>query len=267
MGGGNIVTNIAKQKAAIGTWSDDPKEWKDKSTNHAPKDEHKYELPKDEPSGLKWCEDVIDMQTKEGKSEKEGIQVKPLHLFPNHNISGDTLASKLLFDTRKCPISLIPHYITRQHWLKGKAIETLLHLSIKSDELFNQNEKNRDIWAEGETGISGCLLREWSKLSKKEQEKDTNTVIHENDEKKLIEVENENEGKIFEEGQPSLRYISGTFVCHEWAAFLTFIPDCNGSHRLAVHAIDPNNFVKWCGQMLIKNVSESNVVSDAGPIK
>ena len=43
---------------------------------------------------------------------------KPVVLFPNHNSSGDALATALVFRLR-CPISVVPSQITRQFWLEG----------------------------------------------------------------------------------------------------------------------------------------------------
>jgi hypothetical protein len=45
-------------------------------------------------------------------------------------------------------------------------------------------------------------------------------------------------GRLFP-GVSSLRYARGTFVPHEWAGFLTFVPNEHGPHRLAVKCVSP----------------------------
>merc|ERR1719330_1190967 len=68
-----------------------------------------FALPTDPEEGIAWLSETT----------------KPVVLFPNHNSSGDSLASCMLFDLR-CPISVIPHWVTAQHYLTGPAIQQLL---------------------------------------------------------------------------------------------------------------------------------------------
>ena len=58
-------------------------------------------------------------------------------LFPNHNVSGDTLASSLFYkQTTCCPVFVIPHYITAEHWLsKSGAVESLYRMGEKTVEI------------------------------------------------------------------------------------------------------------------------------------
>ena len=61
---------------------------------------------------------------------------RPLVLFPNHNVSGDTLASSLFYKQATCcPVYVIPHYITAEHWLsKSGAVESLYRMGEKTVE-------------------------------------------------------------------------------------------------------------------------------------
>ena len=74
---------------------------------------------------------------------------RPVILFPNHNVSGDTLASCLFYkNTTRCPVYVIPHYITAEHWLsKSGAIESL----------YRMGEKTFEIEAELNVSERGCL--------------------------------------------------------------------------------------------------------------
>ena len=61
----------------------------------------------------------------------------PIILFPNHNLSADTLASKILFDTPNLHIRIIAHAVTSKLWLEGDAI-TYLQNSAK--EFFSEKQ-------------------------------------------------------------------------------------------------------------------------------
>lgn len=41
---------------------------------------------------------------------------------------------------------------------------------------------------------------------------------------------------------------------HEWAAFMTFVPDPLGPHRLAVSCYDPRAWLKWLDETLVAGV-------------
>ncbi|KAH7820463.1 inosine-uridine preferring nucleoside hydrolase [Monocercomonoides exilis] len=53
---------------------------------------------------------------------------------PNHNVSGDTLASKILFGAKGLRIKIVPHHITAQFWLHGDSIEHLLASAFIQNE-------------------------------------------------------------------------------------------------------------------------------------
>eukprot|EP00494_Astrolonche_serrata_P028786 UN29053 len=135
MGGGSVLLDRSRDKSSIGSYSDSPKEWGDKMNR--PPSKSQYPLPKTMEEFDEWL-----------KSYKP----TPVHLYPNHNLSGDTLASSILFNKSECKISMIPHYITALHFLKGKSIESLLEVGTAPQ---------KDGWLSGIGGLSGRMLIEW----------------------------------------------------------------------------------------------------------
>eukprot|EP01084_Bolivina_argentea_P004107 7774_1 len=266
MGGGSIMDRRgAIEMKGYGKYSgNNCNKWKTKWDNQ--NEEIKIEfndLPNGVWNAIKWC----TPNELNKKNEKKNV----IHLYPNHNLSGDTLASVMMFQL-KCPISLIPHHITRKHMLKGKAIETLLLLATKSDI-------KKKIYEDNENGICACLMREWFRVRRgqrcqclhdpltlyeaiycKEAMDKGNDVMDEN-------KDNDGEDDFELEKESCLRYCNGTIVVHEWAAFVTFVPDKNGPHRFAYKVINPEKWMKWCGDTMIKNVSQENVTENAGDYK
>ena len=57
---------------------------------------------------------------------------KPIILYPNHNLSGDALASKIIFNNDKLKIRIVSHEVTSQFWLCGEAIEYLKKIADNS---------------------------------------------------------------------------------------------------------------------------------------
>ena len=72
-------------------------------------------------------------------------------------------------------------------------------------------------------------------------------------------------------GKSCLRYAQGTFICklatmgpckgtdcafagHEWAGFITFVPDPFGPHRVACEALNPQVWCKWLDQTLVSGM-------------
>ena len=244
MGGGSMVIQRSKTLGSIGVWSDNPKKWKtrhDLNSQQIAAITPLFKLPKDMIHALRWCEEQNAMQKSQqsqppSTSTTSASTINVLHFFPNHNLSGDTLASVMLFGLRKCPISIIPHHITRKHILKGRAIETLLNLAMKSDI-------ENKIYEDNENGLCGVLLREWFRVRRRQRVQclhDPLTLyeaVYPTPKEESTEVENDNvnvsgsgdnntrdRDNEFIFGRSGLRYLRGTFVCHEWAAFLTFFP-------------------------------------------
>lgn len=267
MGGGNIMNQRAGfDHGGIGKFvGNQPTKWRSKQDlvkgDEIKEMEHPFALPVDNEQAIQWMKEQnlnhrndADTETTESAESRNTRNV--IHLFPNHNLSGDTLASVMMFGL-KCPISVIPHHITQQNILRGKTIETLLKLAELSD-----TEKEQ--YVDRENGICGVLLREWFRVRHGQRSQ----CLH--DPLTLYEALYCQRGGDAEEAddfvlqkESCLRYVSGTFVCHEWAAFLTFVPDSQGPHRLAIECKNPTKWVKWCGDTMINNVSKGNMSDDS----
>eukprot|EP01083_Nonionella_stella_P024318 67203_1 len=266
MGGGSIMDRKAGviQQGIGNYYGKDQKKWKTKYDRQTEEIKVEFDLPNDSVQAMQW------ITASDEKEDESSARDKVIHLFPNHNLSGDTLASMMMFEL-KCPISIIPHHITRQHWLKGRAIETLLSLATKSD-------LNKKIYEDNENGLCGALMREWFRVRSGQRGQclhDPLTLYEAiycqtaGSERRQKEDQQEDEkGNDFELGKDScLRYCNGTIVVHEWAAFITFVPDPYGPHRFAYKCINPQKWVEWCGDTMINNVSKENVTDNAGHYK
>jgi hypothetical protein len=253
MGGGSFVTQRSVGKGSLGVYSIDSANWGENgsgtSCEKAP-----YRVPTDHEAAIRMC--------LEGDS--------PVHLFPNHNTSGDSLAT-LLTMKLNCPISVLPHYITAQHWLKGLAIETLLDIGappsanrlgqtqLSTPKRAEENNGGREEKHEGgekhgenvELGkVCGRLLWEWLRTRGYQRGQcphDPLTLY----EAVFLQPPDE---PVFEDGRSSLVYARGTFVAHAWASFLTFVPCVDGPHRLAVKCLDPAAWLVWLEQTLLRRV-------------
>ena len=71
---------------------------------------------------------------------------------------------------------------------------------------------------------------------------------------KLGEKKNHAHRPGFVPGRAALRYVSGTFVCHEWAGFLTFVPNPDGLHRMAVDVVDSKAWLGWLDDTLSQGI-------------
>ena len=249
MGGGSVVTTKNIELDSFGTYSLSPKDWGPMGSGRLSNEPPIFLLPSKETDIDKWL--------------NEG---NPIHLLPNHNFSGDSLATCKLFSTcPNTPISVIPHYITAQHWLKGLSIETLLDLSTHQKEQ-DLNEEKIDN-CPSETILCGKLLYEW--LSRRRMQRgqcphDPLTLYEAIYPQEAPEINSvEEEKSKFTKGRASLTYVQGTFVVHEWAAFATFVPDPNGSHRLAVSCLDPSAWLTWLEETLIRGIPESMLTQNS----
>ena len=71
---------------------------------------------------------------------------KTISLYQNHNISGDSLASKILFYSN-IPTKIVSHTIFSKFWSEGKVI---YYLRNKSNE---EKDKRNPETPEGDVGI------------------------------------------------------------------------------------------------------------------
>ena len=143
-----------------------------------------------------------------------------ISLYPNHNLSGDSLASKIIFDSN-IPIKIVSHTVSSKFWSEGNVID---YFRKKANE---EKDKTNPETAEGAVGL---LMEEWFKRRRHQNGQcphDPLTV---------------NEAAFGGDDSPII-YARGYVVIHEWAAFGTFIPRNDGPHFLGVDIKKNNNFL------------------------
>ena len=145
---------------------------------------------------------------------------KIISLYPNHNLSGDSLASKILFEAN-IPTKIVSHTVSSQFWSEGPIIDFFRKKA--KEEKDQRNPQTPE-------GAVGLLMLQW--FSKRRFQNgqcphDPLTV---------------NEAVYGGEDSPII-YARGWVIIHEWAAFATFIPNNNGPHYLGVSVKDNNNFL------------------------
>ena len=142
-----------------------------------------------------------------------------ISLYPNHNISGDSLATKIIFDSN-IPIKIVSHTVSSKFWSEGNVID-----------FFRQkaNEEKDKTNPETPEGAVGLLMEQWfgRRYQNGQCPHDPLTV---------------NEAVFGGEDSPII-YARGWVVIHEWAAFGTFVPNNNGPHYLGVDVKKNNNFL------------------------
>ena len=142
-----------------------------------------------------------------------------ISLYPNHNISGDSLATKIIFDSN-IPIKIVSHTVSSKFWSEGNIID-----------FFRQkaNEEKDKTNPETPEGAVGLLMEQWfgRRYQNGQCPHDPLTV---------------NEAVFGGEDSPII-YARGWVVIHEWAAFGTFVPNNNGPHYLGVDVKKNNNFL------------------------
>ena len=207
---------LEKQKFySIGHYSPTPVDWfKSDDCNNYGNDEDYKKLPFDLPNNKKEALEFI----------KNG---KPVILYPNHNLSGDTLASKIIFDDDKLKIRIVSHEVTSQFWLCGESIKYLKKVAKVSEN-------------SSAAGIVGELLKQWFEKRNGNgngQCPHDPLTIHES---------------VFGGENSNVLYVPGTIILHEWAAYSTFIPHEDGKHLLGVDIKNKEDFLKHLTKYLIK---------------
>ena len=145
---------------------------------------------------------------------------KIINLYPNHNVSGDSMASKILFDA--CiPTKIISHSVSSKFWSEGPVIEFLKEKANNIKDIKNP---------ENPEGAVGLLMKEWFSIRRQNGQcpHDPLTV---------------NEAVFGGEKSPII-YARGRIISHEWAAFSTFIPQENGPHYLGIDVKKDNKFLE-----------------------
>jgi len=156
-----------------------------------------------------------------------------VHLFPNHNLSGDTLASKIMCSYPNLPLKIIHHDMTRNFWLKGKAID---HLREMASHVNQTNYQSTDL----ASGIVGHLMLEWfaRRHGQNGQCPHDPLTLHE---------------AIYSGDDAHIDYVPGTFIVHEWAAFSTFIPNPNGKHLFGIRPKNIDQYLEKLTNLLTKD--------------
>lgn len=161
-------------------------------------------------------------------------QGNPVHLFPNHNFSGDTMAAVYAFSQNQIPIKIICHSVTSKFWLSGDPID---FFHAKANEARNKGVFDDDVYE-----VVGLIMEEWfnRRNGQNGQCPHDPLTIHE---------------AVFGGDDSPVYYVNGTLIVHKWAAFSTFIPNEEGKHSLSVcvYKNDIDQFLEFLGKKLINS--------------
>ena len=143
-----------------------------------------------------------------------------INLYPNHNVSGDTIASKILFDSG-IPTKIISHSVSSEFWAKGSVIDYLKEKANSIKDINNPDDPE---------GVVGLLMKEWFSIRRQNGQCPHDPLtVHE---------------AVYGEDKSPIIYARGRIILTEWAAFSTFIPLENGPHYLGVDIKKDNNFLE-----------------------
>lgn len=190
----------------------------------------KFSIDKDN-----WDKDIKVMSENLPENKKDVLNFvcggNPVHLFPNHNFSGDTMAAVYAFCQNQIPIKIICHSVTSKFWLSGDPID---FFHKKADDARRKNVLDDDVYE-----VVGLLMEEWFKKRNGQNGQCPHDplTIHE---------------ALFGGSDSPVYYVNGTLIVHKWAAFSTFIPNENGKHSLSicVYENDINRFLDFLGKKL-----------------
>ncbi len=143
-----------------------------------------------------------------------------INLYPNHNVSGDTIASKILFDS--CvPTKIVGHKVSSKFWAAGPVIDFLHERANNIKDLNDPDDPE---------GVVGLLMKEWFSIRRQNGQcpHDPLTI---------------NEA-VYGGNKSPIIYARGRIVLTEWAAFSAFVPMENGPHYLGVSLKKDNNFLE-----------------------
>ena len=181
------------------------------------------------------CGDFIKNNKKINKNEYDDIinEIKDgnkINLFPNHNISGDTLATKILFDSG-VKVKIVSHSVSSKYWAQGEIIDYFREKAKNVKDLNNIDDPDK---------VVGLLMNEWFNIRYQNgQYPHDPLTVHE---------------AIYGGDKSPLIYLRGKIIIHEWAAFSTFIPQINDPHYLSVKIKNNSNFL----DILSKTIMNSN---------
>lgn len=208
MGGGSVFTET--KRPFICEYSENPNKW-----GKNPK-AIEFPLPENDQSVLNFV-----------------CKGQNIHLYPNHNFSGDTMATVYsLCD--QIPMKIIPFSVTSHFWLKDHPIQYL------HDRATDARNRKSETFSEDE--VAGLIMEEWFKLRNGQNGQCPHDplTVHE---------------AVFGSDMSPVYYVNGTLVPHKWAAYSTFVPNDEGNHLLGVyvHEKDVKPFLDFLGKKLTNN--------------
>jgi len=177
------------------------------------------------------CGSSVEERTKKDFNPIEEIKNgKIISLYPNHNISGDSLATKIIFDS-KIPIKIVSHTVSSKFWSEGNLID---FFRKKAKE---EKDKKNPITPEGAVGL---LMEQWFNRRGNQNGQCPHDPLTVNE-------------AVFGGDDSPIIYARGWVIIHEWAAFGTFIPRNDGPHFLGVDVKKNNNFLSNLEKIIIGN--------------
>ena len=177
------------------------------------------------------CGSAIGEGRKIGFNSIEEIKNgKIISLYPNHNISGDSLATKIIFDS-KIPIKIVSHTVSSKFWSEGPVIDFF------RNKVKQEKDKANPETAEGAVGL---LMEEWFSRRMRQNGQCPHDPLTVNE-------------AVFGGDDSPIIYARGWVIIHEWAAFGTFIPRNDGPHFLGVDVKKNNNFLSRLEKFIIGN--------------
>ena len=152
---------------------------------------------------------------------------KIINLYPNHNVSGDTMASKILFDA--CiPTKIVSHSVSSQFWAKGPVIEFLEEKANNIKDINNSDDPE---------AVVGLLMKEWFSIRHQNGQCPHDPLtVHE---------------AVYGGDKSPIIYARGRIILTEWAAFSAFIPQENGPHYLGMQKKEGNNFLEMLSNTIM----------------
>ena len=177
------------------------------------------------------CGSSVEERIKKDFNPIEEIENgKIISLYPNHNISGDSLATKIIFDS-KIPIKIVSHTVSSKFWSEGNLID---FFRKKAKE---EKDKKNPITPEGAVGL---LMEQWFNRRSNQNGQCPHDPLTVNE-------------AVFGGNDSPIIYARGWVIIHEWAAFGTFIPNNDGPHFLGVDVKKNNNFLSKLENIIIGN--------------
>jgi inosine-uridine nucleoside N-ribohydrolase len=154
---------------------------------------------------------------------------KPIVICPNHNVSGDTMTSRLVFNSG-IPLKVISSMVTHQLWVSVPPIDFLR----ARGNAYRQGGAGDDEPA----AVIGALMLAWFMVRPGQKGRCPHNplTVHE---------------AIYGGDDSPVRYITGTFIMHEWAAFTTFVPHEGGRRQLGAELHDKDKFIARLSAVLM----------------